>query len=220
MHKNLVFLFILSILALNCRKDHQVHPDIITEPNWDRYVVDKIYDYNNRLIANYTYSADIRLLRVDYTDPVNNTSSYYEFTYENTFVKSIQVVSNNFPQSNYQIRLFYSPQGRIARSENWQNGTQLGYFNYEYDANKRISNLKRDNGDKNYFLTYDGEANIKQAKVNLQDPYYGTTSTQYRDFKYDTHQNRILDWDMFSRLSPYPNLEQKPRLKRIFQHII
>jgi hypothetical protein len=219
MHKNWVFLFILSILVLSCRKNHDVHPDIIVEPNWDRYVVDKIYDYNNRVIANYTYSADVKLLRIDYTDPVNNTSSYYEFTYENTFVKSIQVVSNNYPQSNYQIRLFYNPQGRIIRDESWKNGTQVGYINYEYDANKRISNLKRDNGDKNYFLSYDGEANIKQAKVNLQDPYNGATSTQYRDFKYDTHQKPDFGLGYVFQVEPLPQFgTEAPLEKNISAH--
>lgn len=176
-------------------------------------MVDKIYDYQNRLVANYTYDVNARLIRADYTDPVNNRSSYYEFTYENNRIKSIQHFDNN-SQSSYQLRLFYNWEGRVIRQEAWKYGTLVGATNYEYDNKKRVTNLKQDDGVKNNFMAYNKTGDIEQTKLFLRDPDNGARSIRYFNFKYDNHQKPDFGLGYVFQIEPLPQFESESFLER------
>ncbi len=196
MRKPLVCLLAISLFALHCRKN-------LDSAQKDRFIVDKIYDNQDRLVGDYTYDANGRLLRTDFTDPVNNISSTVDYTYEKTRIKSIQFVSHTY-SSSYQYLLFYNNDGRVKRSEAWKYGTRVGAINYEYDSRKRFVNVKNDKGEKNLFVSYDREGNVKQVKSNLIDPDNGVKSTQYANFTYDNHSKPDFGLGYVFLVDPLP----------------
>ena len=93
----------------------------------DNYLVDKIYDYNNYLVAEYFYDDEYKLIKKSVTEHLGYTNSEWaaytdEFEYLNGRVSKIihKDVSHNM--FNYNTHLFYNEQGQLIRKEVHING--------------------------------------------------------------------------------------------------
>lgn len=72
----------MTLLAIvSCSNDNSAEPQ-------GQFVVDKIFDYNNNLLAEYIYSSENQLIKRITTDPINQRSSdeyierFYDYEYD------------------------------------------------------------------------------------------------------------------------------------------
>ena len=77
--KSIFFMLITAVFILSCKKNNINKPSEIKKTP----LVLNVYDYNNDLVAHYEYDENDRLLKREFTDPVNNVSSDLIFHYEN-----------------------------------------------------------------------------------------------------------------------------------------
>ena len=185
----LFVLFALSISIAGCNKaDDPPHKKVNDPPhNEKHFLVDKIYDYHDKLVGDFIYDDNDRLIKCMYRSIYEEQSTDYDFTYSANRVSVIAKTHQNFPGFNNEVHISYNADGQIIRSEIHQPGTIWGGMNYSYDANGRVKSIYSDEGDRKYFPDYKGTSNIVTVKCILKDPDWGTTYEFDRKFTYDTH---------------------------------
>ncbi len=98
--KRFTFIIMTLLAIVSCSNDNSAEPQ-------GQFVVDKIFDYNNNLLAEYIYSSENQLIKRITTDPINQRSSDYEFEYLNNRISKIRYIDYNFPQFNHTILIHY-----------------------------------------------------------------------------------------------------------------
>ncbi|WP_445456523.1 hypothetical protein [Flavobacterium sp. HNIBRBA15423] len=185
MKKIAIIISMAFLLFISCEND-DVND---TMPNKNQFLVDKVFDYNNNLLAEYFYNENNQLIKRKDTDPVNNKSSDYKLEYENNRVNRIIYTDHTFPQFNHFTKIYYNEQGQMVKAGTFKNGQLVGSKNYIYYPDGKMKGLIDDNNVEYLTLLYDGTKNVERVKLlgsgnNLPEDG-GQTEDQYFDYEYD-----------------------------------
>jgi hypothetical protein len=212
MKNRIVHVYLLGFLFLSviaCKKEEEARPN----PNplvQDIYVIDKVYDYRQNLIAEYLYDSSNRVIQRKSQDPINNSSSDYFFEYDQDKLVNIKYDDHNFPQFNHDIRLNYDVAGRLISQETIQYARVISKIIYQYDIQNRVVSFYNDSNLHYYFFYYNDKGDIAYS-MHVMDvsnnPFYqGKDTIQlYRYFKYDAQlKPEVMQTHLFQmEILPY-----------------
>ena len=181
----------------------------------DNFLVDKIYDQNNILLAEYFYDNDNRLVKKIVSD---NPGVYRrwidEFEYENGRVSKI-IHDDQTYSFDYDIHLFYNTEGQLNRGETYMNGSIVGHSNFHYE-NGRFVSVYNDNIEPFELDTifYDNDGNvIKHTHIypKMNDggqPIPGEFEVREYHYEYDNNPKPNFGIDDIFIYDPLPYKEQ------------
>ena len=207
LHIYLIGILLLLVIACNKEEAEQPNPN----PNLHAiYVIDKVYDYNQNLIAEYLYDSSNHIIQRKTQDPINNSSSDYFFEYDQDKLVNIKYDDHNFPQFNHDIRLNYDVAGRLISQETIQFSRVISKINYQYDIQNRVVSFYNDSNLHYYFFYYNDKGDIAYS-MHVMDvsnnPFYqGKDTIQlYRYFKYDAQlKPEVMQTHLFQmEILPY-----------------
>lgn len=201
--KKTTILFLISILIVSsCKKE-----DDFTTNETKMYLVSNVFDYQDRLLANYIYNENKQLIKRIFTDPTTGGSSDLLFYYSNNKVSEIDYLDHNFPGFNHTIFLFYDTHNRIKRSEISKNGSIISHINYEYASSGQITHLYKDDGTSYNFFEYDNSGNIITVTNCCSfDPITGERTEIIRRFNYDNHKKPPFNLDYLFQIELLPKM--------------
>lgn len=205
--KQLIPFILLSFFFGNCCRSED---GSIVPPAQKKMLVDKIYDYNNNLVAVYQYNEKHQLTKRIFTDSVNGNHTEHDFKYENGKVKNIIYTDYRFPQFNHNMLLFYDSTGNITRDETYQNNTLISYRNYNYYTDGKIKSITDASGLENFFVDYKNAPNALRVKVLVPDNG-GIANAKleyrevYRNFLYDTNPKPDFGLGNVFQVEPLPS---------------
>lgn len=174
------------ILSSGCKKDEI---PVIQNPE-EVYLIDKVYDYHNNLVAEYIYDEQNRLIQRKTTDVVNQRSSDYFLEYGEKGLSQIIYKDYNMPVFDHEISLIYNSEGKVHREETYQRGSMISYINYAFDSKGRVVSFYKDDNKHFLFFNYDANGSVVSSKYIIDvsnDPFYEGKDTieVHRYFKYD-----------------------------------
>lgn len=207
MKKILFLLIAVGIITGCCKDDENISPD---DNNQKKFLVSKIFDYNNNLLAVYTYNDNNQLVKRQNKDEANNISSEYEIEYESGKAKNIKYTDYKYPQFNHNIILIYNTDGKIVRDETYQYGNFVGFKDYTYYSNGKLKAMVDNAGLEWYSVDYQNTVNAMQTKILMEDDgEIGNTITAYReifrDFRYDDKRKPDFGLGVVFQIEPLPN---------------
>lgn len=219
--KQLLLITLFSFFFGNCCRSED---DTAVPPVQKKMLVDKIYDYNNNLLAVYHYNENYQLTKRVFTDSVNGNHSEHYFEYENGKVKNIIYNDFTFPQFNHNILLFYDDAGKIIRDETYQQNRQINYRSYNYYPDGKIKSITDINGVENYFIDYKNTSDAMQVKILMPDNGGIANAEQeyrevFRNFLYDTRPKPDFGLGNVFQFEPLPSFGDEALFeKNISQH--
>ena len=129
-----------------------------------QYIVDKIYDYNNNLLAEYFYNDNDQLIKFDrvFNEELLAT---YEFDYQNGSIFQIDYENFEMPSFNHSIYLFYNQEERLIKDEMHQSGNIIEINEYTYNENGEIQEVESQSEGLNTISIYNyfDSENIEQV---------------------------------------------------------
>ncbi len=200
---------LVVFLTTACKKN-----DEPVEAERKTFLVDKIYDYNNNLVATYEHDDRNRLIK---RGGINSTSGYYLeylFEYEGDKLSNIVYKDQSFPQFDHNIRLFYDAKGKIIKDETIQRGSIVGTRFYVYNAEGRINNIKYANGFENYFVDYSDKGNAVKVRELIRDDRTGELREQLRTFVYDDSKSVPFGIDDIFQIELLPQFGTEATFER------
>ncbi len=201
--KKIAILILISIIITGCTENN----DYFSNDENKKFVVGKVFDYQNRLLADYIYNENNQLTKRVFTDPTTGNSSDLIFSYANNKVSEIKYVDHNSPNFNNSIFLFYDNSNRITRSEVIQNGNILSHINYEYSASGQITHFFNDDGTTYNALEYDNHGNVITVTNCCEiDLITGEITEQIRRFTYDNHKKPSFNLDYLFQIDLLPKM--------------
>lgn len=128
------------------------------------FVVDKIYDYDNNLLAAYFYNDNYQLIKLDrvYNEDLLAT---YEIEYVNGRAVQIDYENIEMPSLNHEILLFYNQEGWIIKDEMHYYGNIIEVNDYTYNEYGKIREAEKFSEGLNTVTIYDyfNSENIEEA---------------------------------------------------------
>lgn len=212
-------IFVLtSILTLfSCQKD-----DDVFQGSETKYLVDKIYNYNNDLIAEYFYDNENRLIKKYVTEHLGNNyqqewASYSdEFEYHNGRISKIIHKDISHNMFNYETYIFYNSNGKIIKTEIYKYGQLISTnSNYRYKDDNLIGTIKYNLGTMAYkdSIIYDYSGNVikylyeRPESDLLGNPIPETKITTIQEFSYDNNLRPNFNLDYLFIYEPLPFYE-------------
>jgi hypothetical protein len=209
-------IFILVSLAtlFGCQKD-----DDVFQISETKFLVDKIYNYNNDLIAEYFYDNENRLIKKYVTEHLGNNyqqewASYSdEFEYQNGLVSKIIHKDISHNMFNYETNIFYNSNGKITRTEIYKNGQQISSnSNYRYTNGNLTGTIKYNLGAMFYkdSIMYNNSENVvkylyERPETDLiGNPILGTKITTIQEFSFDNHLRPNFNLNYLFIYEPLP----------------
>ena len=220
MKKKILECTIILLIVTGFTSCEKIHSDEYRE----RFLVDKIYNYDGILIAEYSYDANNRLTKKNITSNLNDKkqswSAYYdEFEYKDGLVSKIK----HHRYIYYETHLFYNSENQLIRSEvHIDDGVWKGlwdYLDYHYD-NGRVVRIVHFNLESslecNEFnnIKYDNSMNVTQldyvypATSDLGYPIPGENKVRTEYFKYDNMLKPNFGIDYLISYDPLPFIEE------------
>lgn len=210
---------ILLLICVGCSTDETSETSDQKE-----FLVDKIFDYNDNLLADYIYNDNHQLVKRLTTNPVNDNSWDYEFDYEHNKISKIKYIDHNFPEFNHTIKIYYSTEGRIIKDETYKGDILVGVKNYTYYPDGKIKGIVDANGEENITFLYHDTPNIEQVKILVPDNGDITTNRNYIEvfYNYTYDDGKKPDFgigDIF-QFEPLPFRTEATLVKNISQNNI
>lgn len=216
----LTLIFVLSsfLTLYSCQKD-----DAIPEGNEKQFVVDKIFNYDNDLVAEYFYNNKNQLIKKYVTEHLGNNyqqewASYSdEFEYHDGLVSKIIHKDISHNMFNYETHIFYNSKGKITKTEVYKDGLQISYnSNYRYKDDYLTGIVKYNFGTMVYrdSIVYNNTGNVSKyiyerpERNLLGEPISGTKKTTIQEFIYDNHSRPNFNLDYLFIYEPLPFLEE------------
>ncbi len=215
-----IILILTSLMNLySCQNNDDNEVLEVSEP---KYLVDKIYNYNNDLIAEYFYDEEDKLIRKYVTEHLGNDyeqewASYSDdFEYDNGLVSKIihkDITHNMF---NYETIISYNANGKIVKAEIYKNGQQISSnSNFRYKNDDLTGTVKYNLETMIYkdSILYNNSKNVdkylyERPEVDLiGNPIAGTKITTIQEFHYDNHSKPNFNIDYLFLYEPLPFLE-------------
>tara|TARA_B100002051_G_C16587164_1_gene560796 strand:- start:69 stop:827 length:759 start_codon:yes stop_codon:yes gene_type:complete len=187
-----------------------------------KYLVDKIYNYNNDLIAEYFYDNENRLIKKYVTEHLGNNyqqewASYSdEFEYHNGRISKIIHKDISHNMFNYETYIFYNSNGKIIKTEIYKYGQLISTnSNYRYKNDNLIGTIKYNLGTMAYkdSIIYDYSGNVikylyeRPESDLLGNPIPETKITTIQEFSYDNNLRPNFNLDYLFIYEPLPFYE-------------
>ncbi len=206
MKKTIIVLW--SVIALwGCRKEGRGDAGKGNGDNAlqesSRFLVDKIYDYHNNLIAEYIYDDNNRLVKRKFKDPETGASSDYDLQYENGKVKKISFSDYSHPDFNHDIVLRYNAEGQITRDEIYQGGRLTNAKNYSYYNNGKIKGIFDDANFEYCTVEYMTTDNAVKSTWRIRNSEDGDKDV-IKTFTYDSNYKPDLGIGNVFQFDPFP----------------
>lgn len=210
--------FLISLLTLfSCQKD-----DDVFQRSETKFIVDKIYNYNNDLIAEYFYDNEDRLIKKYVTEHLGNNhqqewASYSdEFEYHNGRVSKIIHKDISHNMFNYETYIFYNSNGKIIKTEIYKNEQLISTnSNYRYKDDNLTGTIKYNLGTMAYkdSIIYDYSGNVikylyeRPESDLIGNPIPETKITTIQEFSYDNNLRPNFNLDYLFIYEPLPFYE-------------
>ena len=149
-------------------------------------IVDKIFDYNDNLLAEYFYNENNQLIKR--TTTINEGSSELKFQYTNNRITLVEYTDFTFPQFNHTILIFYNQQGKIIKDEKHHYGNIIEVNDYAYYANGNLKECRRILEGLNtvYSYIYNNTNNVEEVIALLPEfTEGGVTTGNYIETSYN-----------------------------------
>lgn len=215
MKKKLILLFTMLHLTCFSQIDWVPINNIkAQDDNRDRFLVDKIYDYHNNLIAEYFYDNDNRLIKKIVTDnPGVNRRWVDEFEYENNRISKIKHDDQTY-NFDYDIIISYNSQGQLIRRETYINELIVGHLNFHYE-NDLVVSIYSDNTlpFETDTIFYDNSGNVSKhihirPKLDIiGQPIPGEYVVIEYNYEYDSNPRPNFGIDYLFIYNPLPYTE-------------
>ncbi len=209
----------LSITTISCNK-YDEFDDYLGTGIRSKFIVDKIYDYHDNLLAEYIYDNNNRLIKRIVADEIIeqhrtiNRRLEDEFQYKNgrvSKIKTYDLYIDNSPISGFrqendiETTFEYDKQGKLIK----KNGEAL---NFRYENGRVVGSLNK--YDDPFFITdtmvYDNYDNItKHIRIGPElnmfgQPIPGTTKRDVRYYEYDDKLKPNFGLDYLFVYNPLP----------------
>jgi len=211
-----IFILVSLLTLFGCQKDD----DEVFQINETKFIVDKIYNYNNDLVAEYFYDNENKLIKKYVTEHLGNNyqqgwASYSdEFEYQDGLVSKIIHKDISYNMFNYETYILYNSNGKIMKTEVYKDGQQISSnSNYRYEDKYLTGTVKYHLGTMVYrdSIIYNNSGNtIKYISERpetdlLGNPIPETKITSTQEFNYDNHSrpNFNLDYLFIYELLPF-----------------
>ena len=186
-----ISLILIIISFISCKKDENLTDSIVDN---SIYIIDKVYDYHNRQIAEYVYNEKNQLILRRTTDSALQRYSDYNLEYKDDLLNKISYEDYTFPQFSHQIYLQYDNQKKVIREETFKSNQMISYNNYHYNSEGKIDYFMDDAGKGNFYIYYNQQGDVITSKYIIdvsQDPMHQGKDTihAYRYFKYDQNNS-------------------------------
>ncbi|APY07617.1 hypothetical protein BWZ20_04575 [Winogradskyella sp. J14-2] len=176
----------------------------------DQFIVDKIYDYNNNLLAEYFYNNNNQLIKFDRIVE-SQLAATYEFEYEGETVVQIDFESFQMPSFNHSIHLLYNEEGQIIKDEMHHYGSIVETNDYVYNDNGRIQEVVKfsEGITATFTYNYNGTENIEEVIALLPEfddggnPTGNTIEVSY-EYDYDNGTKPNFGLDQIFQIEPLP----------------
>lgn len=219
-HQLIQLMFILSSLLVlsSCQKD-----DEAKVKNEKRFVVDKIYDYNNDLVAEYSYDNENKLTRKSVTEHLGQNyqsgwAAYSdEFEYKSGLVSKIIHKDITYNKFNYETYISYDSLGKIIKTEVYKDGQLTSSkSNYRYKNGRLAGTMKYTFGTTVYAdsIVYTNVGNVIKYIYECPEtdsrgnPIAETKRISIQQFNYDNHARPNFNLDYLFIYEPLPFYEE------------
>ena len=195
--KRITVLVLTILLLTSCEKDDPIDAQ-------RQFLVDKVYDYNHKLLSQYTYNENNQLIKRVTTDAIG--SSDYDFEYSDNRISKIEYTDYVFPQFNHIILIYYNEQGKIIRDEMYQYGNLIEFKNYTYFTNGKIKGIINTDGEENINFIYHNTNNIEQVRILTPDIFNpGDYIEMFHDYQYDNGNKPNFGIGQIFQIEPIPH---------------
>ncbi len=222
---NLAFILTAFLILSSCQKD-EVTPTEIKK----QFVVDKIYNYNNDLIAEYTYDKENRLIKKFVTEHLGRYyqqewSSYSdEFEYQDGLVSKIthKNISNNM--FFYDTYIHYNSLGKIINTEVHIPGQPTSTkSDYRYKNGNLVGTTKYNIGTIVYAdsVVYNNSENVIKYIYEVPEmsmagtPIPETKTSIIQNCNFDNHSKPNFSIDYLFIYDPLPFSEEAELQRRL-----
>lgn len=215
--KKLFYLLFILVVFVSCNKE-ELNENI--KPSNTMYLVDKVYDYNNNLIAEYIYDDSNQLILRKDRDTVHSRSSDYVFIYNKEQLEQIIYLDYDMPQFNHEIHLEYDASGKIISDFTTKSGKEINNNYYSYDKDNRIVAIYKVTPEKPYYLFYyDDAGNVRESVLVMDvsnDPMHGGKDTihVHRFFRYDKKPKANFSLNNVFQVEMYPYFGTEATLEK------
>jgi hypothetical protein len=189
----------------------------------DNFLVDKIYDYHNKLLAEYFYDNDNKLTKRIAADqivePIRTIDRKWEseFEYENGRVSKIKTYhlyiqkhnSNEAlsyqQESNTETIFDYDSEGRPTRAERnflYEDGLLVGTYGYTLGPCFYQDTIKYDNS-----MNVTEHVFVGPEYNMIEEPIIGTYRVSTTHYEYDDNPKPNFGLDYLFIYSPLPYIE-------------
>ncbi len=201
--------FFLLILTVSCQKD-----DNINSIQNREFLISKVFDYQDRLLANYIYNNNNQLIKREFTDPETGYSSDLVFSYSDGIIEKIEYIDHNFPQFNYSQYFFYGDSGKMIRYEFRKDGIVTDHVNLMYSSSGTLNYLYTDDSVQLNLYEYDNDFNVIKVTHYFTDPVTGENFEQIRTYSYDDLKKPSFGLDYILPIDLLPKMGTDAVLER------
>lgn len=205
----LFLLLMISITLASCCSDND-QQTIGEEVPQTRFVVDKIYNFDDLLMAEYFYNDNNQLVKRSAYDPVSYPGIKImdsEFDYEGDRIANIRNINYTHPGFSHNIVILYDQQGKIVADETYQLGNRIERKDYLYNNNGQVKSFITMGLIENFFVDYQGTDNALEVKmlVDVSDSGFGNEyEERFRNFIYDDKQKPDFGIGKVFQFEPMP----------------
>lgn len=170
--KRILIIAVTLLVTVSCKNDD----DSIIEGD-KQFVVNKVFDYNNNIIAEYSYNENYQLTHRLLT--INEASTEHKFEYTNNKISKIEYLDYTNPSFNHTIFVSYNEQGQIIHDETHQYGNIIEVNDYDYYENGKVKRCEKVSEGLNSKFTYiyDITSNLEKVIARLPEFNEGGIST-------------------------------------------
>ena len=205
---------VLIVCVISCSKE----PDVgnIRE----KFLVDRIYNYDDILVAEYFYDKNNRLIKQSMPENIGNKKQEWaaytaEFEYIDGRVSKIKHKDVSYNMFNYDTHVFYNSENRLISSEIHINGWLYTKTNYHYNNGNVVGVVQVDelDGLEQFSIddvVYDNSMNVTELTFILQEfdewgrPISGQYVRKSEYYKYDNVLKPNFGIDYLFIYNPLP----------------
>lgn len=213
-----IFILIGLLIQSSCQKDDEIP---VTDEK--KFVVDKIYNYNNDLVAEYFYDNENKLIKKSVTEHLGQNyqlewAAYTdEFEYHNGLVSKIihKDISHNL--FNYETYIFYNSKEQITKTEVYKDNQQISSnSDYRYKNELLTETMKYDYGTMIYAdsVIYSNGGNVikyiyERPETDFSsNPIPETKRISIQQFNFDKKPRPNFNLDYLFVYDPLPFREE------------
>lgn len=199
--KKIITLLLIVAATISCQNDDDLK--IIKN---DNFLVSKVFDNENQLLAEYIYNDKNQLVKRKFTDPSSKNSSELVFSYSADLLEKIAYIDNDNPGFNNEKHFGYDNSGKMDWFETHQNGTVLSHINIKYNENGTVKFLYTDDSNPLISFEYDKDLNITKTISPLVDPDSNKKHKEILTFSYDKKEKPYFGFKQLVPIDLLPKM--------------